>query len=58
VGLNNNNFTMPEDHNVENVIEVTLEDLNEERKKLVEANMDAFTKLCLESFSKTRRKVI
>jgi hypothetical protein len=58
VGHDYNFFTMLEDHNVEDVIEVTLEDLDEEQRKPVEANRDAFTKLCLESFSKTRGKVI
>jgi hypothetical protein len=52
------NFTKPENHNAEAVIEITLEDLDEEQRKLVEANRDAFTKLCLDSFSKTRGKVI
>jgi hypothetical protein len=42
----------------ENVIEVTKEDLDDEQKKLVEANRDAFTILSLESFSKIRGKVI
>jgi hypothetical protein len=58
VGHDNNNFTMPQNHHAEDVIEVFLENLNEEQKKLVEANRDAFTKLWLESFSKTRGKVI
>jgi hypothetical protein len=49
---------MPENHNAEDVIKVTLEDLNEDQRKLVEANGDAFTKLCLDSFSKTRGKMI
>jgi hypothetical protein len=52
------NFTMPENHNAEVVIEACLEDLDEEQRKLVEANRDALTKLCLDSFSKTRGKVI
>jgi hypothetical protein len=52
------NFTMPENHNVEDVIEVTLEDLDEEQRNLVEANRDALTKLYLDSLSKTRGKVI
>jgi hypothetical protein len=58
VGPDRNNFTMPENYNAEDVIEVTFEDLDDEQKKLVEENRDAFTKLCLESFSKTRGKVI
>jgi hypothetical protein len=49
---------MPENHNAEVVIEACLEDLDEEQRKLVEANRDALTKLCLDSFSKTRGKVI
>jgi hypothetical protein len=58
VGHDNNNFTMPDNHNAEDVIEVSLEDLVEEQKKLIKAHKDAFTKLCLDSFSKTRGKVI
>jgi hypothetical protein len=54
----NYNFIMLENHDPENVIEVALEDLEEEQRKLVEANRYAFTKLCLKSFSKTRGKVI
>jgi hypothetical protein len=49
---------VPENNNAEDVIEVTLEDLNEEQKKLVEVNIGAFTKLYLEFFRKTRGKVI
>jgi hypothetical protein len=58
VGHDNNNFTTPENHNAKGVIVVTFEDLDDEQKKLVEANRDAITKLCLESSSKTRGKVI
>jgi hypothetical protein len=58
VGDDNNFITMPEVTDRENVIEVTMEDLNDEQKKLIEANRDAFTKLCLESFSKITGKVI
>lgn len=58
VGPDNNFFTMLEDHDPEDIIEVTLEDLNEEQRKLVEDSRDAFTKLYLHSFSKTRGKVI
>jgi hypothetical protein len=58
VGHNNNDFTMPENHNAGDIIEVTFEDLDDKKKKLVEINRDAFTKLCLDSFSKTRGKVI
>jgi hypothetical protein len=58
VGHDCNNFTMPENHNAEDVIEVTFEDLDDEQKKLVEAIRDAFTKLCLDLFNKTRGKVI
>jgi hypothetical protein len=58
VGHDYNFFTMPEDHDPEDIIGVTLEDLDEEQRKLIEANIDAFTKLCLDSFSKTRGKVI
>jgi hypothetical protein len=53
-----NNFTMRDNHNAEDIIEVSPEDLDEDQKKLVEAHRDAFTKLCLDSFSKTRSKMI
>jgi hypothetical protein len=39
---------MPEDHDPQDVIEVALEDLNEEQRKLVEAKRDALTKLYLD----------
>lgn len=53
VGHDYNLFTMPKDHNQEDVIEVALEVLNDEQRKLVEDNRDAFVKLCLDSFNKT-----
>jgi hypothetical protein len=53
-----NFFTMREETDPENIIEVTMEDLNDEQKKLIEANRDAYTKLCLDSSNKIRGKVI
>jgi hypothetical protein len=58
VGHDNNNFTIPENHSAKDVIKVTFEELDDEKKRLVQANTDAFTKLYLESFSKTKSKVI
>jgi hypothetical protein len=58
VGHDYNFFIIPEDHDPEDIIKVTLEDLDDEQRKLVKANRDTFTKLCLESSSKTRGKVI
>jgi hypothetical protein len=55
LGPNRSNFTMPENHNAEDVIQVTFEDLDDKQKKLVEENRDTFT---MESSSKTRGKVI
>jgi hypothetical protein len=51
-------ITMPEDTNPKNIIEVTMEDLNDEQRKMVEDNKDAFVRLCLDSFGKTRGRVI
>lgn len=58
VGHDNNFFTIPKDHDPEDIIEVTMEDLNDEQKKLIGANVDAYTKLCLQFFNKIRGKVI
>jgi len=49
---------MPEDLDHQNVIDVTMDDLDEEQKKLVQANVDNYMKLCLESFGKIRNKVV
>jgi hypothetical protein len=48
VGHDNNNFTLLDNHNAEDAMEVSLDDLDEEQKKLVEAHKDAFTKLCFD----------
>jgi hypothetical protein len=48
MGHDNNNFTMSNNHSAKDVIEVCLEDLDEEQKKLVEAHRDALTKLSLD----------
>ena len=49
---------MPEDLDHQYVIDVTMDDLDEEQKKLVQANVDNYMKLCLESFGKIRNKVV
>lgn len=49
---------MRENHGAEDIIEVTMEYLDDEQKKLVEDNVNALVKLCLDSFSKTWGKAI
>ena len=49
---------MPEDLDHQNVIDVTMDDLDKEQMKLVLANVDNYMKLCLESFGKIRNKVV
>jgi len=49
---------MPEDGCTEDVIEVTMEDLDEAQKKLVQDNVEAFQNLCLDWFSNVRNRVV
>jgi hypothetical protein len=45
---------MVEHIDLEDVIDVTMNDLNNDQKKMIHANMESYMKLCLESFSKTQ----
>ena len=57
-GTRQHSISMPEDGCTEDVIEVTMEDLDEAQKKLVQDNLEAFQNLCLDWFSNVRNRVV
>jgi hypothetical protein len=45
----------PSEGNTDNIINVTMEDLNDTQKQLLEKAMDEYKQACLRSFSSTRK---
>lgn len=49
---------IPEIVDVEDMIKINTDDLNDEQKELIQTNVDAYMKLCLESFGKIRNGAV